>query len=125
MFALSDAADSAILLRHNLQVLLGKSIPLCNYTDSASLFDVITKSSIMTEKRLMIDISTTSQSYRRNEITEVGWLKRKGTWLMLLPSSIPIRDYSSSRKTVFRNMRQNGDTSGDGRPIKQLVLAKI
>ena len=41
-----------------------------NFTDSKSLFDVLTSSST-TEKRLMIDLQTVQDSYNKNIITDV------------------------------------------------------
>lgn len=50
------------------------SIKLLN--DSKSLFDVISKRSDTTEKRLMIDIAANRQAYDQEAIDELGWIRR-------------------------------------------------
>ena len=43
-------------------------------TDSLSLFDVVTKATLTTEKRLMIDIKV-KDTYHRNEIENIGFIR--------------------------------------------------
>ena len=74
VYAFADAFDYAYTMRHDLQSLLGQDIPIQMFTDSKSLFDVITKCSHTTEKRLMIDISTVRKAYENFEISDVGFL---------------------------------------------------
>jgi hypothetical protein len=45
------------------------------YTDSLSLFDVITKSSTTAEKRLMIDLVVVRDAYDRMEIEQLAFLR--------------------------------------------------
>lgn len=61
--ALADAADVAILIQHDLIAVHGFRIPITLLTDAKSLFDVLSKGTSTTEKRLMIDIESTRQSY--------------------------------------------------------------
>ena len=75
VFAFADAFDSAYVLRQDLQQLLNVNIPLKMFTDSKSLFDVITKCTMTAEKRLMIDIFAINQAYDGREITNVGFVR--------------------------------------------------
>lgn len=43
VFTFSDAVDEAFMIRHDLRLVLGRSIPLRVLTDSALLFNFITK----------------------------------------------------------------------------------
>ncbi len=75
VYAFADAFDRAYIIKREFQNMLGKSIPLTMFTDSKSLFDVITKCSITTEKRLMIDIKSVREAYDRQEGSDVGFLR--------------------------------------------------
>jgi len=75
VYAFADAFDRACMIQREFQNMLGKSIPLTMFTDSKSLFDVITKCSITTEKRLMIDIKSVREAYDRQEGSDVGFLR--------------------------------------------------
>ena len=72
VYAFTDAFDCAFSFKHDLQKMLNKEIPLRMFTDSKCFFDVITKNSTMSEKRLLIDVQVARQAYERMEITEVG-----------------------------------------------------
>lgn len=54
---------------------MSKNIPLIIVTDFNSLFKVITKSSNMTEKRLMIDVQAGCEAYHYQKIYDMGWVK--------------------------------------------------
>ena len=41
-------------------------------TVSLSLFDVITKATVTTEKRLMIDLNAVKEAYQKHEIMDIG-----------------------------------------------------
>lgn len=75
MYAFADAFDRTYMIKREFQNMLGKSIPFTMFTDSKSLFDVLTKCSITTEKRLMIDIKTVREAYDRQEVSDVGFLR--------------------------------------------------
>lgn len=45
------------------------------YTYSLSLFVVLTKSTMTTEKRLMIDLKTVKESYSKMEIDYIAYMK--------------------------------------------------
>ena len=65
VFAFSAAFDHAYIIRHDLESILGQSI-------RHKMFDVITKSSHTTEKRLMIEVTAAREAYNRHEISNVG-----------------------------------------------------
>lgn len=45
------------------------------FTDSLSLFDVITKATSTAEKRLTIDISVVKEAYRQNELFKLNFIR--------------------------------------------------
>ena len=50
-------------------------IPLFMFKDSKSLFDTITKHSQISEKRLLVDMATIRDGYRRKERKNIGFIK--------------------------------------------------
>lgn len=72
IYALSAALDEAFVLRYDLEELYRQHIPLTLYTDSKQSFDVVTRSTHPTEKRLLIDIAGLRESYDRREISGLG-----------------------------------------------------
>lgn len=74
--ALADAFDQAFILRHDLQRILGKEIPLLMLTDSKVLFDVITGNRYTTEARLMVDIAAVRETYNNRIISNIGLIRR-------------------------------------------------
>jgi hypothetical protein len=75
VLAFADAFDYAFTLRHDLEHMLGRSIPLSMLTDSKSLFDVISKSSTTLERRLMIDIAVSREAYNTQELSDIGLVR--------------------------------------------------
>jgi hypothetical protein len=63
-------------LKSTLIKMLGKKtlISLILVTDSKSLYDCLIRLGTTVEKRLMIDVMTLRQSYKRRQITEVKWI---------------------------------------------------
>lgn len=72
--SIADSFDSESTRQDELKNLLGKKIPLASLTDSACLFAVITRTSKISERRLMIDFAATKKSYDRSEINDTGWI---------------------------------------------------
>lgn len=60
------------MLHHNLETLYGRRIPIQMCKDSLQLFDVVTKASGTSERRLMADVIA---AYNTFEISEVGLVK--------------------------------------------------
>jgi Reverse transcriptase (RNA-dependent DNA polymerase) len=77
VYAFADAFDQAFIIKHDLELLLNQRVPLTILTDSKSLFDVITKSSSTSERRLMIDITAVREAYFKQEISDVGFVRTK------------------------------------------------
>lgn len=50
------------------------TIPISMMTDSLSLFDVITKATVTTEKRLMTDIQAIKGASKRRELEKMVFL---------------------------------------------------
>lgn len=69
------AFDAAYMIEKDLQTLMGSAIPLFLFTDSKQLSDTVTKRKRTTEKRLMIDILVTCQSYTCYEIDAIRFVK--------------------------------------------------
>ena len=71
MYAFAEGFDRPFMLRHVLEAIYQMRIPLEIRTDFLQMFDVVTKASSTTERRLMIDIATARESYNREEISNV------------------------------------------------------
>lgn len=64
-YASADGTDCGITLRQDLEQILDMKLPTVLYTNSKSLFDVITKNYTTTDKRLMINIKVLREAYLR------------------------------------------------------------
>ena len=73
--ALADGFDAGYSIRHDLARMIGRKIPISMFTDSLSLFDVVTKATITAERRLMIDIAGVKQAYKTREIHTLGFIR--------------------------------------------------
>lgn len=73
-YAFADEFDSSIMLRHDLECMVGRNISLNMSTDSESFFRVIEKAYITTKKRLMVDIRANGEVYGIGEKSDVGRL---------------------------------------------------
>lgn len=75
VYAFANAFDEAFVIKHDLERIYHQHVPLIMLTDSKQLFDVITRASHPTEKRLMIDVAAAREAYNNQEISNVGLLK--------------------------------------------------
>ena len=82
--AFADAFDMAFAIRYDLSRMMNSHVPITALTDSLSLFDVITKATIPTEKRLMVDLQTVKESYKKEEIGQY-WIHPLRTSILLMP----------------------------------------
>ena len=73
--AFSDVSDYAITFADELQVILQKHIPVHLFTDSKCLFDVIAKGSRTSEKRTMRDIAVAREAFKKNKISNIGFIR--------------------------------------------------
>lgn len=66
--AFADSFDMAYTIWYDLHSIVNRRVPLSMYTDSLSIFHVLTKAHMTNEKRLMIDLKCVKNSYKRIEI---------------------------------------------------------
>ena len=71
----ADAFDMTFAIKMDMELMTNQTILISMLTNSLSLFDVITESKITTEKRLMIDIKVVKDSYQRNELRNIGFIR--------------------------------------------------
>lgn len=69
--AFADAFDYYYLLKYDIEQLLHQRIPIQMFTDSKFQFDIIIHASMISERRLMIDISTTREAYERHAVIDI------------------------------------------------------
>lgn len=62
MFALEDACDAAILLQHDLNIIINKTLKISLLTDSATIFNFIIRNAPTTENA---SCSTLKQAEKR------------------------------------------------------------
>ncbi len=72
LFASVASHDFREIMSHDLNLISGNKFPIHLMTDSKYIFDTITKIFGVSEKRLMIDISTLRQSYASGEIDKIA-----------------------------------------------------
>ena len=75
VIAFADLFDDAYALRSQAEQALKRSIPMHLLTDSKSLFDMISKGSRSSEKRIMLDIHAARQAYQAKEISNIGFVR--------------------------------------------------
>lgn len=75
IIAFSDMFDVAITLAEELKTMYRIPIPLQLFTDSKSLFDIISKGSRTSEKRLMLDIAAAREGFRDHLISDIGFIR--------------------------------------------------
>lgn len=73
--ALADAFDVAYSLKHDIQRMMGKRVPITVFPDSLSLFAVITKAKTTLEKRLVIDIECLRKAYKFHDLEKLGFIR--------------------------------------------------
>lgn len=73
--AFVDSFDKLYILKRDLERLLNCKLSLHMTTDPKRLFNVMTKGQQPTEKRLIIDISAARETYKLQEISQVGLVR--------------------------------------------------
>ncbi len=63
------------MVKYDLERITETRIPLSMFTDSKSLFDGMVKNTVLTEKRLMIDLRVAWEAYHLNEISDIGFIR--------------------------------------------------
>ena len=77
LYVLAHEFDLKTVLKAIISKTLGSDVLLMICIDSKSLYDCLMKLEITNEKRLMIDVMSLRQSYKRREITEMRWIKEE------------------------------------------------
>ena len=72
--AFADASDIAIEMKNDLRRMTSLDIPIVMLADSLSLFNVIKKAKITSERRLMIDVKVVKDAYTRHELGAIGFI---------------------------------------------------
>ena len=62
IYAFAEGFDCAYAIKHTMERIYGRRIPITMLTYSKQRFDVITKASQTTEKRLLIDIAAAKEA---------------------------------------------------------------
>lgn len=76
LIAFSDMFDVSYTLRCELEHLCGgDTVPVQLFTDNKTLFDVVSKGSRTSEKRLMLDIACTREGFKKMEINDIGLIR--------------------------------------------------
>eukprot|EP00171_Calliarthron_tuberculosum_P000537 IDg537t1 len=75
VIAFSDLFDRAATYAAELGEIYSRRIPVQLFTDSKSLFDVISKGSRTSEKRLMLDIAAAREGFRNKTISDIGFVR--------------------------------------------------
>lgn len=73
----ANAIDMAYFIKFELQLIAGSFIPLTMATNTFSLFDILTRASTTTEKRLKIDLRNVLSTCEKMEIEDVTYIKSK------------------------------------------------
>ncbi len=125
IYSFADAFDKAFSIKHELESLVQRAVPLEMFTDSKSLLDVITKCSSTSERRLMIDIQIVRDAYSREEISDVGFIRSDQNPADALTKLSPCRaleDYLTTGRLHIivdqwiirrRNIHQTGQTTSE------------
>jgi hypothetical protein len=66
--AFADGVDMAVMVKHDIERMLDRAIPIQVFTALLSLFDVITRSTATVEKRLVIDIAAAKEAYKEGTL---------------------------------------------------------
>jgi len=75
VIAFSDMFDVAVTLAEELRTIYNRTIPLHLLTDSKALFDIISKGSRTSEKRMMLDIAAAREGFRDRIISDIGFVR--------------------------------------------------
>ena len=68
--------DIGAVIKATLRKMLQAKIPLVFYTDLKSLYNCFVKLRTTHKKRLIINVMSLRQLYKRREITEIKWIHR-------------------------------------------------
>ena len=75
--AFSDMLDEAYAIQYTLHQELGVKPPTHRMTDSESLFDVISKGSRASKRKLKVDIAASREAYEHKKKNNIGFIREK------------------------------------------------
>ena len=75
MYAFAEALDYTCIMRHDLENITGRTVPLRIFTDSKSLFDFVTKSASTTERGLIIDVQEVRNGYNKPDVSDIRFIR--------------------------------------------------
>ena len=73
--AFADGFYNSFIIKHDLQRIMGRELPLLMLTDSKIFFDMLTRKKYTTEKRIMADIASTREAYDAMIISNISLIK--------------------------------------------------
>ena len=123
---LSSAADMAVSVMLDIDDMMGKRLELHMLTDSETLFSVLVKSTTTIELRLMIDIASAKQSFDRDEITTISWIRRSENIADAMTKVTPnqtLLQFLRTNKLVYNIDQLVVRTNPNTQDNKQLPLA--
>ena len=82
LIAFADLFDDAYSLRSQTEQATIRAIPMDLLTDSMSLFDIISKGSCTSKKRIMQDIHSAREAYKAREISNIDFFVHTIIWQM-------------------------------------------
>ena len=75
VIVLPDLFDDALALKSQIEHALQHTVPVHLLTDSKSLFNIISKGSRTSEKRIMLDVHATREGYKSKETSNIGFVR--------------------------------------------------
>lgn len=75
LMAFAEGMDYELAVREDIERITGWELKFKMFTDSKSVFDVITLNTTTSEKRLMVDIRAIREAYDRMDIDAVAWIR--------------------------------------------------
>ncbi len=75
VIAFADVFDHALALKSQLEQATRRPVPMHLLTDSKSLFDIISKGTRTSEKRIMLDVHAAREGYKTREISNIGFVR--------------------------------------------------
>lgn len=71
----SDLFNASFTLASELSTLTNRKVCLRHFTDSKYLFDIISKGSRTSAKRLMLDVGGSRQRFKMGDISNIGFVR--------------------------------------------------
>ena len=75
VIAFADLFDDALALKSQIEHALQQTVTVHLLTDSKSLFDIISRGSRTSEKRIMLDLQAAREGHEGKEISNIGFFR--------------------------------------------------